>query len=82
MAARVLEGFWLRLVKLGYLPDKTMFGFTYTLTWGFVMYLFELDKSILNRSLTSSMEFLYKESDKPLQSYKELIPIDIPGVTD
>ena len=77
-----MEGFWLRLVKLGYLPDKTMFNHTYTITWGFVMYLFELDKSILNRSLTSSMEFLYKESDKPLQSYKELIPIDIPGVSN
>ena len=58
-----------------------MFDITYTFTWGCVMYLYELDKNILNGSLVSSMNFLYKNSDKPLESYKELIPIDIPGVS-
>jgi peroxisomal membrane protein 4 len=42
------------------------------------MYLFELDKSILNKSLTVSMEYIYKESDKDLKSWKELVPFDIP----
>ena len=56
-----------------------MFQMTYTIIWGFVMYLYELDKKILNGSLVSSMEFLYKNSDTPLGSYKELIPFDVPG---
>ena len=64
LSARVMEGFWLKLVKEGYLPKQEMFHFTYTLIWGLVMYLFELDKKILNKSLVSSMEFLYKDSDK------------------
>jgi peroxisomal membrane protein 4 len=31
--------------------------------WGVVMYMFEKDKSTLQPSLKTSMEFLYKESD-------------------
>ena len=66
LAARVLEGIFLKLVKLGYFPDKNYFTPTYLLVWGLVMSLYELDKKILNRSLVSSMDFLYKESDQPL----------------
>ena len=79
LSARVLEGFWLKLSKDGYLPQSEMFQMTYTIIWGVVMYLYELDKKILNGSLVSSMEFLYKNSDTPLGSYKELIPFDVPG---
>ena len=56
-----------------------MFNVTYTIIWGFVMYLYELDKKVLNGSLVSSMNFLYKNSDKPLTNYKELIPFDLPS---
>ena len=42
------------------------------------MFLFELDAKILNRSLASSMVFLYKKSDEPLKTYKQLIPFDMP----
>ena len=48
------------------------------LIWGTVMLLFELDPEILNKSLVSSMQFLYKDSDAPLRSYTELIPFDVP----
>lgn len=34
------------------------------LAWGMSLYLFELDSSVLQNSLTSSMVFLYKDSDK------------------
>jgi hypothetical protein len=42
------------------------------------MYLFELDKTILNKSLVTSMEYIYKDSDKDLKSWRELVPFDIP----
>ena len=44
------------------------------------MYLFELDKSILNKSLVASMDFIYKESDKDVKSWKEFIPVDVPNL--
>lgn len=48
------------------------------MSWGLVMYLFELDKTILNKSLTTSMEYIYKDSDNDLKSWRELVPFDIP----
>ena len=65
-------------MKEKYIPTVNGFNITYTLIWGLVMFLFELDAKILNRSLASSMVFLYKTSDKPLVSWKELIPVDLP----
>jgi peroxisomal membrane protein 4 len=34
-----------------------------TFSWGLSLYLFELDSSLLQNSLTSSLVFLYKDSD-------------------
>ena len=78
LSARVVEGIFLKLMNLGYLPKVEGFHATYTIVWGLVMFLFELDASILNGSLVSSMNFLYKNSDTPLRNYSELIPFDIP----
>lgn len=46
--------------------------------WGFVMWLFTIDKSTLQPSLTSSMQFLYVESNKALRNWRELVPFYIP----
>ena len=78
LSARVIEGIGLKLMKEGYIPEIEAFNKTYTLIWGFVMFLFELDSRVLNGSLVSSMNFLYKNSDKPLTHYSELVPFDIP----
>ena len=43
-----------------------------------VMFLFELDKSILNKSLVASMDFIYKEADKDIESWRDLVPFDVP----
>ena len=37
------------------------------------MYLFELDKTVLQPSLTSSMDFIYKESDVVKEPW-DLVP--------
>jgi peroxisomal membrane protein 4 len=63
LSARVLEGLFVLAQKLKKIPEFEAFNMVYLLSWGFVMFLFELDKSILNRSLVASMEFIYKESD-------------------
>ena len=42
-----------------------------------VMFLFELDKSILNKSLVASMDFIYKEADKDIESWRDLVPFDV-----
>ena len=54
------------------------FKFVYVIVWGCVMYLYEKDKSILNRSMTVSMDFIYKESDQDLTSVSQLIPFELP----
>lgn len=48
--------------------------------WGTVMWLFEKDKALLQPSLSHSMEFLYKESDK-VNKLTDLIPYYPKGKT-
>ena len=48
--------------------------------WGLVMWLFTIDKSMLQSSLTSSMQFLYIDSNNKLKSLLELIPYYPKGV--
>jgi peroxisomal membrane protein 4 len=48
------------------------------IVWGIVMFLFERDKKVLQPSLTSSMVFLYKESDKRVMNWREFVPFYIP----
>ena len=48
------------------IPEFKAFNYVYVLVWACVMYLFEKDKSILNKSMTVSMDFIYKDSDEDL----------------
>lgn len=60
------------------IPTFEAFKFVYVLVWASVMYLFELDKSVLNKSMMVSMEYIYKDSDKDINSIIDLLPIEIP----
>ena len=42
------------------------------------MWLFETDKSSLQPSLTSSMQYLYVESSKKLSDWRDLVPFYVP----
>jgi peroxisomal membrane protein 4 len=55
-------------------------GFTLTsmTVWGIVMFLFEYNSKLLQNSLTASMDFIYKESDKKYGSILDFIPFYIP----
>ncbi|KAM3133184.1 hypothetical protein pb186bvf_014760 [Paramecium bursaria] len=46
--------------------------------WGLVMFLFEDDQGCLQSSLTSSMNFLYKESNRIPTSWMSYIPFEMP----
>ena len=78
LVSRVIEGFYIRLQRLKIIPEFKAFNFVYVLVWSCVMYLFEKDKSILNRSMTVSMDFIYKDSDADLENWRQLIPFELP----
>ena len=42
------------------------------------MWLFTIDKSTLQASLTSSMQFLYVDSNRELKDWRELVPFYVP----
>ena len=60
---RVIEAVFVHLKKRNGVNNFEGFPITYIIVWGRVMFLFELDKSLLNRSIVSSMDFIYKDSD-------------------
>ena len=42
--------------------------------WGIVMWLFYSQQTVLHESLSSSMKDLYISSERPLRTWKELLP--------
>ncbi|EGR27419.1 hypothetical protein IMG5_196010 [Ichthyophthirius multifiliis] len=77
LLSRVLYGGAQSLSKKGYLPQWKFYRILATICWGIVMFLFEDDSSTLQSSLTSSMEFLYKESDKKIYYWTQLLPFNV-----
>lgn len=79
LLSRILEGSAKRFQKQGILPVVPhSFEIITIIVWGIVMFLFDEDSSVLQRSLTSSMDFLYTESNAPVTSWKEFVPFYIP----
>ena len=76
--SRVAEGLIKEARKKDLVPESATFGYVSVITWGIVMFLFERDKAVLQRSLSSSMTFLYHDSDKPLESVLDLVPLNLP----
>jgi peroxisomal membrane protein 4 len=77
LLSRILEGTAKKLQKSGKLPNYSAFSVVSVVCWGIVMYLFEDDKSVLQGSLQSSMNFLYKESDS-VTGWRDFVPFYIP----
>ena len=78
--SRVICGTSEHLAKKGILPNINVYPLLSALVWSIVMFLFEDDPSILQNSLASSMQFLYKESDKDYTKWTDLVPLEVPGV--
>jgi len=80
IAPRAFEGAWEYFKKLAGKTKVEGFPVVYILVWGLVMYLYELDKKMLNRSLVWSMDYIYKDSDKDMKSWGDLAPIKMEKV--
>lgn len=78
LIARVLQGLLQNARAGGYYPQASTFGYISVLFWGLVMLLFEYDKSKLQPSLSSSMTFLYHDSDAQPTNWRDFFPIYVP----
>ena len=59
-------------------PNFNGFAISSILVWGVVMYLFEVMPKELQPSLTSSMNFIYRDSNS-YNSWKDFVPFLIPS---
>ena len=59
--------------------EKVYFKVASGVAWGVIMFLFAYDRTLIQSSISSSMEFIYEQSNQPLQSWRELVPFKIPG---
>ncbi len=66
------------MISDNYLGSYNGFTLTSMTVWGIVMLLFEYNKKKLQNSLASSMDFIYKDSDKKYESFLDFIPFYIP----
>ena len=73
LMARNLLGGAEKLRRMGYFPKKSQFAILATVCWGVVMLFYDLDASVLQKSLASSMDYLYKETEK-YESWRNFIP--------
>ena len=80
LLSRVLQGIAQSAQQANYIPNKPAFAYISVICWGLVMYLFEANKSSLQPSLESSMQFLYKDSDKTT-GWRDFVPFYIPDKT-
>ena len=78
LISRVGEGIIKTLRKKDKFPKESKFGYVSMFIWGMVMYLFERDKSTLQNSLTSSMTFLYHDSDRNERGWRDFVPFEFP----
>jgi peroxisomal membrane protein 4 len=66
------------MISTNYLNNYNGFTLTSMTVWGIVMFLFEYNSKKLQNSLASSMDFIYKESDKKYESFVDFIPFYVP----
>ena len=70
------------LIEKGMFPNRKYFSYVSVIVWGIVMYLFERDKKTLQPSLSSSMTFLYHDSDRMDRGWRDFVPIEMPAFMD
>ena len=77
LLSRVLQGIAQSAQQANYIPNRPAFSYISIICWGLVMLLFEANKSSLQPSLASSMQFLYKDSDQT-RGWRDFVPFYIP----
>ncbi|KAL4478309.1 hypothetical protein ABPG72_009545 [Tetrahymena utriculariae] len=79
LLSRNITGGVTNLQARGIFPKMKFFPILAAICWGLVMFIYEVDKLSLQKSLSDSMDFLYKESDLNLKHWTELVPFKIPS---
>ena len=77
LLGRVLTGGVSRLQSQRVLPNFDIFSVLAVGCWGLVMYLFRVQRSSLQPSLASSMDFLYEES-RTWRGWADFVPFKVP----
>lgn len=67
------------MISTNYLNNYNGFTITSMTVWGIVMFLFEYNSKKLQGSLASSMDFIYKDSDRQYESILDFVPFYIPS---
>lgn len=78
LLSRVIVGGVQRIAKKRKIGKMKFFPYLAMFCWATAMVLFEINQKALQSSLASSMQFLFKDSEKPLKSWLELIPFEKP----
>ena len=77
LLARITTGSSQKLANAGMLPNIPFFHLLSMICWGIVMFLFEDDRSVLQPSLQSSMQFIYKDSES-YKTWRDFVPFYVP----
>ncbi len=62
------------------LPRFEMFIFLTVISWGLVMFIYKIDRKVLQKSLMKSMDYLYSNSEK-IQGWTDFVPFYISAKT-
>lgn len=76
LLSRNLIGGSKNLQDKGFFPKIKFFSFLACLSWGLVMMLYEDNKTNLQRSLATSMDFLYTDSEQ-MRDWTDFVPVYI-----
>lgn len=82
LLSRVIVGGVQRFAKRKKIGKMKFFPYLAMFCWATVMLLFEHNKKALQSSLASSLQFLFKDSEKPLKHWSELIPLEKPTILE
>ena len=77
LLSRDLIGGAKNLQEAGVLPKIKFFSILAAMSWGVVMLLFEDNKATLQKSLASSMDFLYHQSEE-YNDWTDFVPVYLP----
>lgn len=82
LLSRVMVGIVQRFAKKRKIGKMKFFPYLAMFCWASVLIIFENNQKVLQSSLASSLEFLFKNSEQPLKSWLELIPFEKPMILD
>jgi len=78
LLSRIITGGINNLVNKKKLPDISAYPWLAAICWGIVMWLFEDDPKCLQPSLSTTMQFLYKDTES-YKDWTDFVPVTLPA---